>query len=168
MPSPNYKGFRPRLKVDSIIKKISEIQNDELRQCIACLIWWDLIGIHPRSEFPEYLHEFFEPYLNMRPIAAPPYEEIVKGLMWMGYLKRYALKRALDDVTHDRKTRRAKKIMRAIKDMTATRDLSLSEIAHELVRRNIKTVNLKEQWRPSVVQVFLKKYGSEFRKEQKE
>lgn len=142
------------------MSKISEIKDPELQQCIACLVWWDLIGIHPRSEFPEHLHEFFNPHLDKMPIANPPYADIVKGLMWMGYLRPYAKKRALDDINQDRKSRKAKKILNAIIELTANEDLSLAEIAQGLMERKIMTVNNRPKWRPSTVQIFLRIYGN--------
>jgi len=160
MTSTRYKGAKPSLTPEVIMRRINEIQDHELKQCIACLVWWDIIGIHPRSMFAEEVHNFFEPMLDMRPVANPPYNEIVKGLMWMGYLRPYAMKRALDDINQDRKSRKAKKILNAILELTANEDLSLVEIAQGLMERKVKTVNNRPKWRPSTVQIFLRIYGN--------
>ena len=89
----HYKGYRPKLDFITMVERLEAVKDAEMRQCLACLIWWDFVSIHTRDEYPENVHAFFQPYLDAPPVD-PPFRNTVAGLKFMGYLDRYAKERA--------------------------------------------------------------------------
>ena len=90
--------MRPRIWMKGITQEILEerieqIKDPQIRQMVACLVWYDFMGERLVADISARERGYFEPYLNASPVYLKE-EQIIPGLRWVGYPKETAGLRA--------------------------------------------------------------------------